>query len=400
MKVRLLIVLGMFLFCFAALAAPAKRKKAVASGSKAASASARASKKKAAPRRATVTRKRTAKSQRVRATTTYKKRSRRHYSPWDTPSYADSTWGDVVDGEDLVVRRAAVAALGPFNGTVVVADPASGRILSMVNQKLALSGAYTPCSTIKLVAGLAGLTEGIVERDTKLRLSRRQSMDLTYALAKSNNPYFANIGQKLGFDRLHYYAKLFGLGEKAGLNIQGESAGVFPDEQPKGIPLGMMTSFGSGIGLTALQLTSIVSTIANDGTMYWLQYPRTQEDAQNFTPEVRQYLSMEKEIPDLRPGMRGATEMGTARRAFYDESEPILGKTGTCTDTRTHLGWFGSYNEVNGRKLVVVVLLTGGSAVSGPVASGVAGQVYRNLSAQQYFARIGEESAVTATAGQ
>jgi hypothetical protein len=49
------------------------------------------------------------------------------------------------------------------------------------------------------------------------------------------------------------------------------------------------------------------------------------------------------------------------------------------------LGWFGSYNEIGNNKLVVVVLLTGGHAVNGPVASGVAGAVYRNLSGENYF---------------
>jgi cell division protein FtsI/penicillin-binding protein 2 len=89
------------------------------------------------------------------------------------------------------------------------------------------------------------------------------------------------------------------------------------------------------------------------------------------------------------PGLLGATEYGTARRAYYDSNEPIFGKTGTCTDraTPTHLGWFGSFNEVNGRKLVVVVLLTGGRPVNGPVAAGIAGEIYRNLSQQKYFAR-------------
>ena len=84
-----------------------------------------------------------------------------------------------------------------------------------------------------------------------------------------------------------------------------------------------------------------------------------------------------------------ATEYGTARRAYYDSNEPIFGKTGTCTDraTPTHLGWFGSFNEVGGRKLVVVVLLTGGRPVNGPVAAGIAGQIYRTLSLQSYFAR-------------
>ena len=61
--------------------------------------------------------------------------------PWSEPTFADSTVGDSVDGEDLTVRRAAVEALGPYNGTVVVADPQTGRILTIVNQKTALSGA-------------------------------------------------------------------------------------------------------------------------------------------------------------------------------------------------------------------------------------------------------------------
>ena len=56
--------------------------------------------------------------------------------------------------------------------------------------------------------------------------------------------------------------------------------------------------------------------------------------------------------------MRGAVEFGTAHRARDDGA--IAGKTGTCTNDHTHLGWFGSFNEVGNRKLVVVVLLTGG----------------------------------------
>jgi penicillin-binding protein 2 len=85
----------------------------------------------------------------------------------------------------------------------------------------------------------------------------------------------------------------------------------------------------------------------------------------------------------------GAVEYGTARRANYDPNEPIMGKTGTCTDrtTPTHLGWFGSFNEVGKNKLVVVVLLTGGKPVNGPVAAQVAGGVYKGLSHQNFFAQ-------------
>src|SRR6266853_1439866 len=78
----------------------------------------------------------------------------------------DPTVGDNVDGDDLVVRRAAVAALGTFAGSVVAVDPANGRILSMVNQRLALKTGFVPCSTIKLVTALAALTEGVVSKNT------------------------------------------------------------------------------------------------------------------------------------------------------------------------------------------------------------------------------------------
>ena len=308
--------------------------------------------------------------------------------PWKEPTFADSTLGDLIEGEDLTIRQAAVNALGPYNGSVVVVDPKTGRILTIVNQRLALGSGFQPCSTIKLVCALAGLHEGVVERDTPIRLSRRVSIDLTEALAKSNNPYFAHVGEKLGFDRVHSYAKQFGLGERAGLGIDGETAGVLPEAPPKFGGVGMMTSFGEGIQLTALQLASLLSAIANGGTMYHLQYPRSNDELRAFAPRVKRQLNIGGEISEIKPGMMGAVEYGTARRAHYDPNEPILGKTGTCTDraTPTHLGWFGSFNEVGNNKLVVVVLLTGGKAVNGPVAAQIAGSVYKNLSGQQFFA--------------
>jgi penicillin-binding protein 2 len=308
-------------------------------------------------------------------------------SPWTEPTYADSTVGDNADGEDLVVRKAAVDALGPYNGTVVVADPSTGRLLSVVNQKLALKGAFQPCSTVKIMVSLASLSEGIVNPNAPVHLTRRSSMDMTRALAMSNNMYFAHMGQELGFERVEKYGKIFGLGEKAGLDIPGEEAGYLTSEPPQ-TGVGMMTSFGDGIRLTPLELTSIVSAVSNGGTMYYLQYPRTTEEVEKFVPRIKRTLDIGELIPQIKPGMMGAVEYGTARRANLDPSESIYGKTGTCTDTAqpgVHLGWFGSFNEVGKNKLAVVVLLTGGRGISGPIASGIAGNVYRNLSNAHYF---------------
>ncbi|HEY4363437.1 MAG TPA: penicillin-binding transpeptidase domain-containing protein [Bryobacteraceae bacterium] len=307
--------------------------------------------------------------------------------PWRAPNYADSTEGDIATGEDIVAREAAVGALGKLNGSVVVADATSGRILSLVNQKLAFKSGFQPCSTIKVPVALAALSETVVDRTTLIRLYGKTSMDMTQALAKSSNQYFASLGEKLGFERVSYYAKLFGLGEKAS-NIDAEQPGLLPPATPKS-GMGMMTSFGDGITLTPLEYAALMGAIANGGTLYYLQHPTTPEEAQTLQPQVKRHLEISELIPEIKPGMMGAVAYGTARRIGFDPNEPIYGKTGTCTDTRspTHLGWFGSFTETGDRKIVVVVLLTGGNAVSGPAAAGVAGQVYKNLDAANYFAR-------------
>jgi penicillin-binding protein 2 len=302
--------------------------------------------------------------------------------PWTSPTYADSTDGDNVDGEDLDIRRAAVESLGQYNGSVVVVDPSNGRVLTMVNQKVALSTGFQPCSTVKVSVALAALSEKVIQPATKYRLGGLR-MDLTYALAHSNNYYFATLGEKLGFDRVSYYARLFGYGEKAGLNIAGEQPGRYPTAVPKNGGVGMLTSFGEEIQQTPLQLAALMSAIANGGTLNYLQYPRSQAEVQSFVPRVKRRLDIATVIPMVKPGMRGAVEFGTAHRAREDGA--IAGKTGTCSENHTHLGWFGSFNDVGDRKLVVVVLLTGGRPAIGPLAAGIAGDVYRRLTEQHYF---------------
>jgi penicillin-binding protein 2 len=307
-----------------------------------------------------------------------------------SPPKVDPTVGDNVDGEDLAIRRAAVDALGMQPGSVVVVDPGSGRVLSMVNQRLALKSGFIPCSTIKLVTALAALSEHVVERDTFIHLSRYASFNLITAIAHSNNPYFGVLGTRLGFERVTKYAQMLGLGEKAGLDIDGEEAGSIPAAPPRAGGMGLMTAYGEGFQMTPLELAGLVSAIANNGTLYYLQHPRSADEIEHLQPKVKRSLDLApSSIPDLKIGMRGAVDYGTATRANYDPSESIFGKTGTCTDFRagSHMGWFGSFIEEGARQLVVVVMLTSpNKAVSGPVASGVAGAFYRNLSSQRYFA--------------
>ncbi len=315
------------------------------------------------------------------------RRARARYSPWAVPTYADSTAGDAVDGDDLAVRRAAVEALGRYNGAVVVTDPNTGRVLTVVNQKTAVEKAYIPCSTVKIPVAMAALSEGSIDASTTIRVVGRKKMDLTEAMAKSNNVYFERVGAELGFEKLTAYHRLWGLGEKATLNLENENPGALPEAPPKNGGAARMSSFGEGIQLTALQLASLISALANGGTLHYLQYPQSQEEVANFVPRVKRYLDVEPFVDDLKRGMNGAVSFGTARRAAFETEAAMYGKTGTCTDypQKTHMGWFGSYIKKGDTMLSVVVMLTGAQGVSGPVASGIAGTLYRKLDADGYF---------------
>ena len=217
------------------------------------------------------------------------RRRHRYYERFNTSSFAgDVTEGDNVEGEDPIVRQAAIDALGNMNGTVVAIEPTSGRILAMVNQRLALSSGAQPCSTIKISVALAALSEGLIDKETPITLGRRSRMNLTAALAHSNNAYFEALGRKLGFDKVSYYAHQYGLGELAGYQIPGENIGIYPEEEisTKLGGVGKMCSFGEGISMTPLQLGAMVSAIANGGTLYYLQHPTSADEVASFQPRV------------------------------------------------------------------------------------------------------------------
>src|SRR5450755_3267265 len=230
-----------------------------------------------------------------------KRRHPHYYERFYTSSFAtDVTEGDVTAGEDPMVRQAAIDALGNMNGTVVAIEPTSGRVLAMVNQKLALSSGAQPCSTIKLSVALAALSEGVIDKETEVTLGRRSRMNLTEALAHSNNAYFEAVGRKLGFEKVQYYAHQFGLGELAGYHIPGEQLGTYPEVEisSKLGGVGKMCSFGEGISMTPLQLGALVTAISNGGTLYYLQHPSGPDEVANFQPRVKRHLDIEPVIPE------------------------------------------------------------------------------------------------------
>lgn len=285
-----------------------------------------------------------------------------------------------------------------------------------------VQGQYPPGSTYKPIPALAGLAEGIVTPDTTFfcpgyhRFGNRVyrcwkrgghgTVNLKRAVAESCDVYFYQVGQKLGVDRLAKYARLFGLGNETGVEMEHEKPGLVPSTEWKrkrhnekwheGETLSV--AIGQGYNLvTPLQLTVMTAAIANGGTIY---KPAIVEKeiypdgtvAQSFQPEVlHRFTGQGRNLKLIRDGMVEAVNgrRGTGRRAQV-ETEGIVvgGKTGTAQVVRLkqyqHLkeqdipykyrdhAWFTCYAPAANPEIAVTVLvehgLHGGSAAA-PIAS-------------------------------
>jgi len=285
---------------------------------------------------------------------------------------------DDLRGEDPEVRRIAVNALGNHAGTVVVMDPKTGRIYTIVNQDWALRRGFKPCSTIKLVTGVAGLNEGVIDKSDTAKVSGAYRMNLTDALAYSNNTYFQQVGGRVGFDKMLSYATLFGLGQKTGINTPNEIAGALPLFK-SGAAVNHMSSHGDNFQVTAVQLATLVSAMANGGKLLSPYVPRTAHEEAQLSSRVRRQIQIDRDsFTRMIPGMVGAVNYGSGRRAHNSE-ETVAGKTGTCIGENGWVGLFTSYAPLADPRLAVVVIARGTDA-HGHFPAAVAGQIYRALS--------------------
>jgi penicillin-binding protein 2 len=282
-------------------------------------------------------------------------------------------------GEDLEVRNAAIAALGHHAGTVVVMDPKSGRIYTVVNQEWALRRGFKPCSTIKLVTGVAGLCEKVIQPIETVSDGSNYRIDLTDALAYSNNSYFQHVGGQVGFDKMVTYARELGLGEKTGINYVNESPGRVPLFK-SGYAVNHMSSHGDDFEVTAIQLAALVSAMSNGGKLLVPHVPRTVDENSQFKTEVRRKINVvdNEAWKRMVPGMIGAVNYGSGKKAYRPE-QTVAGKTGTCIGQGSWLGLFTSYAPVVNPRLAVVVI-TRGTDAHGHLPAAVAGNIYRALS--------------------
>src|ERR1700740_3720143 len=153
----------------------------------------------------------------------------------------------------------------------------------------------------------------------------------------------------MGFDTVSRYGRLLGLGELAGYNLPDEHPGSFPTQPPAFGGVGRMSSFGEGIQVTPFQLASLAAAFANGGTLYYLQYPEAGQpgqDAPVFAARIKRELNIAPLLPELREGMLAAVLYGTGKRSFDMGGDELpAGKTGTCSDDQSHVGWFLSYAD-------------------------------------------------------
>jgi penicillin-binding protein 2 len=214
-------------------------------------------------------------------------------------------------------------------------------------------------------------------------------------LAHSNNVFFHKLGEMLGFQRITEYAQEFGLGEKAGLDIPGESAGRYPSAPPKQGGVGFLAYCGTDVEVTPLQMAAVISTIANGGTLYALQYPRTPRKLPRSNLSCGGALTTWLSI-SRRSAMAWRDPCFTGRAAPPTiRIFPFMEKPGPAA--KTVRAWAGScpYAGELQSKYVVVVLLRGGRMMYGPHAAEIAGHFYRDLMQKEHPTQASRDGSLT-----
>lgn len=326
--------------------------------------------------------------------------------------------------------RAQVAKVGARGGTVVVMDPHTGEILALANEPLfdphkfrefspkawrerATGDSFEPGSIFKTILAAAVLEEHLVRPDDMffaeqggITLAGVMIRDhekhgwLTFreVLEKSSNVGAIKVAQRLGKDRFYAYIVKFGFGERTGIDLTGEAAGlVRPPQQWSEVSIGSL-SIGQEIAVTPLQLVTAISAIANGGMLvrpHLVKYVMKEgEITREVTPvQVRRIISeaTARQVTEL---LQGVVSRGTGKEAAVD-GYVVAGKTGTAQKFDASLGRYASqkvtasfigYLPADQPRVAILVSIDepqgtaawGGTAAA-PVFSAIAQQAMRYL---------------------
>ena len=255
----------------------------------------------------------------------------------------------------------------------------------------AITGEYPPGSTFKIVTGTAALAAGKVTPEEKILDTGHHWIipkgnaegealgwiNFDEAMAHSDNVYFYEMGNRLGIDELEKYARMFGLGEKTGVNLPYEAEGLVANRRYKEkffeedwyLAETFDAAIGQGFNLvTPIQAAMVMAEIAADGKRYqpYLVQKIMSHDGKlvkKFEPVLLGQLQVSQDIISLvQHGLKGVTKYGTAAFIFgKDFPIDIAGKTGTAENPhgKDH-GWFVAYGPFDNPSVVVAVIVEQG----------------------------------------
>jgi len=272
-----------------------------------------------------------------------------------------------------------VKATGALSGTVVMMNPRNGQVLALASapgfnpndiahanpnhlSDPAVTDGYEPGSVNKVITMAAALQDKLVTPLTPFVIPPSikvadgifhdaeshgtEHLTLTGILAKSSNIGAIKVAKKLGPDRLDYYLRAFGFGRTTGIGLPGESAGILPPlAQWSGTTLPTL-SFGQGVVVTAVQIASVYSTLANDGVRVTPNIiAGTAAPGQRMTaphPPTKRRVVSAATARELRDMMEAVTsDQGTAPAARI-AGYRVAGKTGTAARSNGHGGYSGA----------------------------------------------------------
>ncbi|MGA2744952.1 MAG: penicillin-binding protein [Candidatus Sulfotelmatobacter sp.] len=311
-------------------------------------------------------------------------------------------------------------------GTVIVENPHTGEILALANRPTfnpnlrkqitpgaltnrAVSYAYEPGSTFKLVTISAALEEKVTNPDEvfdcqmgsivyngmRIRDSKPHGLLPVWGvLAESSDVGSIKIALRLGDERFYKYIRAFGFGQQTGIELPGETRGMTkPVSRWSKVSIAAI-SMGQEIGISPIQLTSLISTFANDGV--WVAprivagtaTPQTPLQTVAFHPGASHRVISSYTAAEMRSMMQKVVLEGTGRKAIL-EGYTSAGKTGTGqkVDPATgaysktkYIGSFAGFAPVNDPQIVVAVILD--SAVGLHQGGQVAAPVFKRISQQ------------------
>ena len=302
----------------------------------------------------------------------------------------------------------------------------------------AISDAFEPGSTFKVVTASAALEEGIVDIDTpgafnckgylsvsgwRIRCWRyprvHGSQSLRQAIMNSCNPCFMQAGLKLGIKTYTEYLKAFNLYDKTGIDLPGETPGIIHDPSSMTELDLATTSFGQTISITTLHSALMYSAIANGGkimTPYIVKEIRSNDGTliKETTPSVKKQVISETTASKLMSALYDTVDTGTGKAAKVS-GYTVAGKTGTAEEGRGNNTWymasFAGIAPANDPELVVILSLYDpkgplghqGSAVSAPVVGNIIDESLRYMDVNPSYTveeTVEEEYIVTNVTGK